>query len=57
MLTNALQRIVLVDSSKFDLVKLSKVCNVGEIGTIVTDKKPPKEYLSYFKKHNIEIVF
>ena len=57
MLANALQRIVLVDSSKFDVVKLSKVCSIGEISTIVTDKKPSLKYQNYFKKHNIEIVF
>ncbi len=57
MLKNALQRIVLVDSSKFDKVKLSRVCGLDEVTTVVTDKKPSQQYLNFFKKHNIELIF
>lgn len=57
MLKNALSRVILVDSSKFDVVRLSKVCALEEVNTIVTDRKPEDKFLEVFAKNNIEVVY
>ncbi len=57
MLKNALSRVVLVDSSKFDVVRLAKVCAIEDINIIVTDTRPPDKYMKLFLKNNIEVVF
>jgi DeoR/GlpR family transcriptional regulator of sugar metabolism len=57
MLKNALSRVILVDSSKFDVVRLSKVCALEEVNTIVTDRKPDDKFLEVFAKNNIEVVY
>jgi DeoR/GlpR family transcriptional regulator of sugar metabolism len=57
MFKNALSRIILVDSSKFDVVRLSKVCSLEEVNTIITDRKPDDKFLEVFEKNNIEVVY
>jgi Transcriptional regulators of sugar metabolism len=57
MLKNSLSRIVLVDSSKFDVVRLSRVCALEDASTIVTDRKPDDKFLEVFEKNNIEVVY
>jgi DeoR/GlpR family transcriptional regulator of sugar metabolism len=57
MFKNSLSRVILVDSSKFDVVRLSKVCTLEDINTIVTDRKPDSKFLDAFKKNNIEVVY
>jgi DeoR family transcriptional regulator, fructose operon transcriptional repressor len=57
MFKNALSRVILVDSSKFDVVRLSKVCTLEDINTIVTDRKPDAKFLEVFEKNNIEVVY
>lgn len=57
MLKNALSRVILVDSSKFDVTRLSKVCALEDVNTIVTDRKPDDKYLEVFEKNNIEVVY
>ena len=57
MIGNSAESILLVDCSKFDIVTLNKVCLLEEIDTIITDKKPGGNYLKFFKKNNIKILF
>ncbi|MCL4377541.1 MAG: DeoR/GlpR family DNA-binding transcription regulator [Actinobacteria bacterium] len=57
MIENSSKRIALIDSSKFGRVALSKVCSFNEIDTIITDKKPPDDYLKLFKENNLEIIY
>lgn len=57
MFKNSLSRVILVDSSKFDVVRLSKVCKLEDINAIVTDRKPDDKFLNVFKKNNIEVVY
>jgi DeoR/GlpR family transcriptional regulator of sugar metabolism len=46
-----------VDSSKFDVVRLSRVCALEDVNTIVTDRKPDTKFLEVFEKNNIEVVY
>lgn len=57
MFKNSLSRVILVDSSKFDVVRLSRVCKLEDINAIVTDRKPDDKFLNVFKKNNIEVVY
>ncbi|MBM3709510.1 MAG: DeoR/GlpR transcriptional regulator [Actinobacteria bacterium] len=57
MLENSSQKIVLIDSSKFDKISLSRVFNIDDVNIIVTDKKPDKKYIDYFKKNGVEIIY
>ena len=57
MISNSLQKVVLIDSSKFDKTSLSKVCDFKDIDIVVTDKKPQDCYLKYFKKIGIELIY
>jgi DeoR/GlpR family transcriptional regulator of sugar metabolism len=57
MLENSSQKIVLIDSSKFDKIALSRVCNIDEVNFIITDKKPDKKYIDFFKKNRVEIIY
>jgi len=57
MLENSFEKIILLDSSKFGVTRLSKVCQIENVSMIITDKKPPDEYLEYFKKSNVGVVY
>ena len=57
MLKNSKKKFVLVDSSKFDNISLSKVCEINDIDLVVTDKKPSGDYIKYFQKNNVELVY
>jgi DeoR/GlpR family transcriptional regulator of sugar metabolism len=39
------------------VVRLSKVCALEEVNTIVTDRKPDDKFLEVFAKNNIEVVY
>jgi DeoR family transcriptional regulator, fructose operon transcriptional repressor len=57
MFDNSIKKVVLVDSTKFDNISLSKVCPVGYADIIVSDCKPPGNYLEFFKQNDIEAVY
>ena len=54
MLENADQRILAVDSSKFNRIAFNLVGNLNDINMIVTDVRPPEEWLQKFKAANVE---
>ena len=47
---------LLVDSSKFDVSALMTYCELSEINHLVTDKKPPEEYIEFFEKNKIDVI-
>ena len=57
MIENSNQNILLIDWSKFDKITLNKVCPLYDINTIITDKEPGSNYLEFFKKNNIKILY
>ena len=57
MIENSNQNILLIDWSKFDKITLNKVCPLEDINTIITDKEPGSNYLEFFKKNNIKILY
>lgn len=57
MIENSNQNILLIDWSKFDKITLNKVCPLDDINTIITDKEPGSNYMEFFKKNNIKILY
>lgn len=52
----AQRRIILVDSSKFDIVTLIKICNVSDIDLFITDSTIKKKVLDKYLNGNVEII-
>lgn len=57
MLDAAKERIVAVDSSKFDKTAFTAVGMLEDITTVVTDEKPPARWLQALKELGIECIY
>ena len=57
MLQCAKQKILAVDSSKFDRIAFCKVGDLQDIDMIVTDKKPDDGWLRKLQELNVECVY
>ena len=49
--------ILAADSTKFDRVAFSRLCDLPDIDCIITEKKPDDLWIRYFKEHGIELVY
>lgn len=56
MIEIAQHRIVLADSSKFDIVSLLNVCPFSHINRIITDSKINENVLAKYKENGIEVL-
>ncbi len=57
MLENSLQKILLIDSSKFDEVAMNKICALEELDVIISDNKPNDIYFRFFKENDVKILY
>ncbi len=57
MLKSADKNILAIDSTKFDGVAFSRVCNIQDIDIVVTDEKPTAKWLELFEEHEIECIY
>lgn len=57
MLEAANQRIVAVDSSKFNRISFVKIADIEKADIIVTDLKPDDKWLSLLKERGIECIY
>ena len=57
MLENAQQKILLADSSKYDVIALNRICDLSELDIVITDNKPDNEYFHFFKQNNIKVLY
>lgn len=57
MAENSDQIILLCDSSKFNQAKLFKSIPLSKITYLITDKRPPEEYVTYCLEHNIKLIY
>lgn len=51
------QKILLVDQTKFDKIRPAFIGNLTLFDKIITDQKPSPDFMSYFDKHNIKILY
>lgn len=57
MMNSAGSSILAVDSSKFSEIAFSKICDIGNLDTIVTDVKPSEVWLKYFDRLGVECIY
>lgn len=57
MLRSASRKILAVDSSKFGGVAFSRICNVVDVDMVVTDVKPSRDWLAFFREKGIECLY
>ena len=48
---------LLVDHSKFDRTAFIKFIDYSDLDYVVTDQKPSKEWMDFFQKRAIQIIF
>lgn len=53
---NSSEVIILADHSKLDEVSLKTYCSLDSIDCLVTDKLPSKDYIDFFKTHNVNLM-
>ena len=56
MLKNSQTKVLLVDSSKFEIIGSIKLCDLKDIDVLITDKDVPQEYVNICKDLNIQII-
>jgi DeoR/GlpR family transcriptional regulator of sugar metabolism len=57
VLRNARETILLVDHTKFLTPSLFKICELEHISRVVTDRRPPSEWLDFLVGRAIEVIF
>ncbi len=49
-------KVLLVDSSKFDVVSLLTYCTLDQIDYVVTEQQPPKAYIDFFNANTVRLL-
>lgn len=57
MLGSAKTRILAADSTKFNQVAFSQICEITEIDTVVTDVRPSDAWMNYFNEKGITCLY
>ncbi len=57
MINSAKKIYLAVDSSKFDMVAFSGICELSKVDCVITDKKPEEKWIKLFEKNNVRCVF
>ncbi len=57
MLHSAAQKILAVDSTKFEKVAFSQICAVSDVDMVVTDIRPSDAWMEYFKDKGIVCLY
>lgn len=53
---NATETILMVDHTKFQTPSLFKICEIDSISRIVTDRQPPREWMTFLNEHGVEVI-
>lgn len=57
MMKSARESILAVDSSKFDRVAFSKLCDADELDMVITDVRPDERWMSFFERSHIKCIY
>lgn len=57
MINNCKKVVLMCDYTKFDQVSFCKICNFDKIDYIVTDRKPSYNWIEFFNKMDVKLVF
>ncbi len=55
--SSAEKKVLAVDSTKFDRIAFTKVCEVKDVDVIVTDSRPSDKWVDYLAESSIELVY
>ena len=55
--SSADRKILAIDSTKFNRRSFVKVFSVSDVDTVVTDEKPSDEWIEFFEKHQVELIY
>lgn len=51
------RKVLAVDSTKFDKISFVRVCDAGDVDTVVTDTQPAERWAEYFRENNVELIY
>ena len=51
------RKVLAVDATKFDKISFVRVCDPGEVGTVVTDEPPTERWVEYLKNKQVELIY
>ena len=57
MMASARQKILAVDSSKFNRTSFVRIADFGELDAVVTEKAPPQEWLEFFESISVDCIY
>ena len=57
MLKAAKQKILAIDSSKFDKIAFTEIGTLDDITTVITDEKPEDKWLQVFENSGVECLY
>ncbi len=57
VIRNARETVLLVDHSKFHTPSLFKICELADISRIVTDQKPPSDWLEFLNAQGVALYY
>ena len=57
MLASAAQKILVLDSSKFNKVSFVKIAEIADIDMVITDRRPSAQWLRRFEKLGVRFLF
>ena len=55
--TAADKKILAIDSTKFDKISFTTICDFDDIDIIVTEKKPDDRWIKFAEQKNIDIIY
>jgi len=56
MIERGKEAVLLIDHTKFDATATVNVCPWSKFKTVVSDKKPPRKFIDFFKKQKINFI-
>ncbi len=57
MMQSARETILAVDSTKFDRIAFARLCEVGAVDVLVTDRKPDDKWMAFLQQGGVECVY
>ena len=57
MMSASTQVYLAVDSTKFDRVAFSKICDIQQLYAVITDIKPDEGFINYFEQHGVRMIY
>ena len=57
MLRSAKERILAIDSSKFDRIAFAEIGTLDDLTVVITDEKPEEKWIQVFKDSGVQCIY